>query len=259
MMCLPMSAAQRTRRMKRWIFTILLFLLVGAIVNILVAWGCAFRMPGTETDLVARAVTEFYEDEEYRWEVACWEHHVATAWGVKAIVASRMKGMKASGLAFGTHPRELLPAWSNLDSPTSRFASVRIDYANWSSAMDRITEERSNLGCGWPLLVLWCDAEYFEQRDPPLEVSGALVWGNGAADIRVLPLRLIWPGFIINTLFYGVMLWLLIPGPFVLRRLIRIKRGRCPKCGYDLRGQPPEIGAAGCPECGWNRQTEATA
>jgi hypothetical protein len=66
----------------------------------------------------------------------------------------------------------------------------------------------------------------------------------------LLPTRPLWPGFLINTIFYAIILWLLIPGPFVLRRMIRIKRGRCPKCGYDLRGAP----GIGCAECGWKRE-----
>ena len=37
------------------------------------------------------------------------------------------------------------------------------------------------------------------------------------------------------------------------RRLIRRKRGLCIKCGYDLRGTEHEV----CPECGWQRETEA--
>ena len=71
----------------------------------------------------------------------------------------------------------------------------------------------------------------------------------------MLPVVPLWPGFAVNTLFYAIILWLLIPGPFVLRRVIRLKRGRCPKCGYDLRGQLPGAGS-GCPECGWNRPPE---
>lgn len=63
---------------------------------------------------------------------------------------------------------------------------------------------------------------------------------------RVLPLYPIWTGFIVNTIFYASLLWLLIPGPFVLRRLIRIKRGLCETCAYDLRGVEHDA----CPECG---------
>ncbi len=64
-----------------------------------------------------------------------------------------------------------------------------------------------------------------------------------------LPLRPIWPGFAANTLFYATILWVLIPGPFALRRFLRFlseRRGLCPACGYDLRYAEHEA----CPECG---------
>ena len=48
------------------------------------------------------------------------------------------------------------------------------------------------------------------------------------ASWKAWPVRPIWPGFAINTLFYAAILWLLIRGPFALRRFIRVKRGRCP-------------------------------
>jgi hypothetical protein len=63
---------------------------------------------------------------------------------------------------------------------------------------------------------------------------------------RMLPLRPIWPGFAINTVFYAGVLWLLFAAPFAMRRRRRIKRGLCPKCGYDLRGSESKE----CPECG---------
>ncbi len=63
---------------------------------------------------------------------------------------------------------------------------------------------------------------------------------------RVLPLGIFWPGFGVNALFYAAILWLLILGPFALRRLIRQRRGLCPACGYDLRHGEHEA----CPECG---------
>ncbi len=67
-----------------------------------------------------------------------------------------------------------------------------------------------------------------------------------------LPLRPIWPGFAVNTVFYAALLWPLSCGPFALRRHIRRKRGLCVACGYDLRGGLEH----GCPECGWRREAE---
>ncbi len=63
----------------------------------------------------------------------------------------------------------------------------------------------------------------------------------------MLPLAIIVPGFAANTLFYAAILWLVIPGPFALRRHIRRKRGLCVACGYDLGHADHEA----CPECGY--------
>ncbi len=65
-----------------------------------------------------------------------------------------------------------------------------------------------------------------------------------------LPTRIIWPGFVINTVFYAVVLWLLLAAPFALRRRLRRKRGLCPACGYDLRGRGSPSQSNVCPECG---------
>jgi len=45
---------------------------------------------------------------------------------------------------------------------------------------------------------------------------------------RIVPLRPIWPGFAINTVFYAAMftiLWLLTLSPFTARRMVRRRRG----------------------------------
>ena len=67
-----------------------------------------------------------------------------------------------------------------------------------------------------------------------------------------LPIKPIWFGFAVNTIFYAVMVWLLALGPFAARRVIRSKRGCCIRCGYDLRGSSGGGGEV-CPECGWRR------
>ena len=77
---------------------------------------------------------------------------------------------------------------------------------------------------------------------------------NSSGEGRLLPLRPIWPGFAINTVFYAFILWLLFAlggTPFALRRRRRIKRGLCPKCAYDLRGSATD--STTCPECGATR------
>jgi hypothetical protein len=62
-----------------------------------------------------------------------------------------------------------------------------------------------------------------------------------------LPLTPIPAGFAINTLFYAAILALPLSF-FPIRRRLRARRGRCPKCGYDRAGLADP--AAPCPECG---------
>jgi len=61
---------------------------------------------------------------------------------------------------------------------------------------------------------------------------------------RILPLRPLWPGFAVNTLFYAGVLWMMFALPFALRRRLRRRRGQCPACAYPV-GQSPV-----CTECG---------
>ncbi len=65
--------------------------------------------------------------------------------------------------------------------------------------------------------------------------------GPGLPHVPLIP---VWPGFAVNTLSYAAVLWLLICGPFALRRLIRVRRGLCPACAYPPGDSPV------CSECG---------
>ena len=60
---------------------------------------------------------------------------------------------------------------------------------------------------------------------------------------RRLLLRPLWPGFMFNAVLYGAVIYLPF-APFALRRLIRVRRGLCPKCAY------PRSESAVCSECG---------
>lgn len=63
----------------------------------------------------------------------------------------------------------------------------------------------------------------------------------------VFPLAPLWPGFALNTLVWALILFACHPGTRMLRRSLRRRRGRCPRCAYDRRGLAPH---APCPECG---------
>jgi hypothetical protein len=109
----------------------------------------------------------------------------------------------------------------------------------------------------------------------PLRSLEAALWLNsrdsrtvndGAWDVAlqrwpqraIIPLRPVWPGFAVNTAYWAMVLWFAVADLRLVRRHIRRRRGRCVKCGYDLRGQPAEGAAPGCPECGWGRNAAAS-
>lgn len=66
-----------------------------------------------------------------------------------------------------------------------------------------------------------------------------------------IPIGVKWLGLCIDTLFYAAVLWTLFFAPAFLRRVVRRRKGRCLRCGYDLRASD----GAPCPECGWKSRT----
>src|ERR1043165_9757351 len=79
---------------------------------------------------------------------------------------------------------------------------------------------------------------YYDRQQKGVRVS---TWTSKLFDddIDGFPLRPVWPGFLISTFFYAAILWMLFFVTGAVRRTIRIKRGLCPKCGYNSR--PPPI------------------
>jgi hypothetical protein len=157
---------------RRIITYAIVFLLLGAIVNVAVAWGCAMWWPS----------------------------------GIDYVASGEYVTLANSG------------------------RSVHVN----SIALDR---------SGWP--------------------RRSMAWASN--EDALLPTKLAWPGFAINTVFYAAVLWMLFAAPFALRRWRRIRRGLCSKCGYDLRGGMSGGGGGGaggvgggrgageravCPECG---------
>jgi hypothetical protein len=219
--------------MRRRVLTILLFLVLGALVDIAVAWGLAVVQSST---VLTKVVGPPALVDDLHW--LAYVHRRPGACYIEGRAEMRDR--------LGDADR---PGWSITAKPPAE-RGVPLGWQVFEYAR------------GWPMLSHYCRWSGPKYGTQDLEWGWRISWLTRyqvQQEGNVLPLAIIWPGFAINTIFYAIVLWLLIPGPFVLRRLIRVKRGRCPKCGYDLRGQPAEVGAAGCPECGWKRETEATA
>ncbi len=108
-----------------------------------------------------------------------------------------------------------------------------------------------DVGCGWP----WRSASFFARWPWPesngeFAVEDGLIVENAPTSVssppRVIPLHIIWPGAIANTLVYAagpLVPFTLIP---MARRHFRQCRGRCTNCNYDLRATTTGT----CPECG---------
>lgn len=151
----------------------------------------------------------------------------------------------------------------DLLSPTS---GPRPKSVHWYSMFRR--------GSGWPLLCMrssWTDEHVAEfdragavtnqpprqsidrhgsgwtarmcyERGYPWPVEVAMPDGTTMA--FTLPLRPIWPAFVVNTVIWGVVAWLAWRGAGALRRSRRREEGCCGHCGY-----PTGVSDV-CTECG---------
>ena len=253
--------------MRRRLFTLALFLLLGAVVNVAVAWGCVvwatekalpslvqLMSPGTRRSQLRQG--PFLADRFLRRQPPQYP----TGY-VDGIIAWQSTGLwLAATLSYEErwdYEKMNWEYWGGLqwvDGKQPRHLPYRIHYLLL-------------LDAGWPVRGMTAaNYKLFEQRGSPptwVEIQDKTI---GARKIResataldpdnlffskeeipiLLPLCSAWPGFAVNTIFYATILWPLISGPFALRRIIRRKHGLCVTCGYDLS----HADHAACPECG---------
>ncbi len=222
--------------MKRRLTKLVVFLFLGTIVNVAVAWVVALRLD-----------VEFVEDRMFSTEVDSVED--ATEQAKIHLVhlnlfASRvyvLQSLQTKGFDW-------------LDGLNDSLASA--GFPTWVRAKQLMFPTVAVVyeAHGWPCVALWSaifrDEETFELTvlDRAISLGGPPRGEESFEPLpQLLPYGVIWHGFAINTIFYAAILWLLTLGPFTARRIIRRKRGRCIKCGYDLRGTS---GGEVCPECG---------
>ncbi|MEE9129210.1 MAG: hypothetical protein V3T84_04265 [Phycisphaerales bacterium] len=198
--------------MKRRLFKLVVFLLLGAVVNVAVTWGCA-----------------------------AWSKlHVTTVRGDQGFIR------RACQHNFGDDQRITFDGFHEFNR--LRGFGVRWDRHHASYKNSGAMAVRSYFQMGWPDYAVEGWYEFVGIGDLATHWSHhPRVWlGNGETwRPLILAFRPLWPGFAINTIFYATILWMSFLGPFVARRFVRHKHGHCIKCGYDLRGAEHEV----CPEC----------
>jgi hypothetical protein len=218
--------------MKRRLRITVVFFLLGAIVNVAVAW--------------CMTLIEF-DAKEQRFHGVVPSMLVTKKFGCVQI-AQGFPAARPSGTVYlrTFDPRLIIPsesAFANGDYWHKTFNRLPAD------AGLRSIEERL---IGWPCLSLrnisiesgqarngsWLTSVKNHGRINTPKLMQSLGFPQ---QISSLPA---WPGFAPNTIFYAAILWVLFFAPGAVRRNIRRRRGLCPACAYPIGTSPV------CTECG---------
>jgi hypothetical protein len=201
-------------RSRTIITRVIAFLLLGAIVNIAVAWGLAIFAPMRYT---VSHCGVFIPTTVPNWDVA-----VISRTGAVLVDANASATMARNG---PVDPKRI-PHWSMTSTVPSEL----------DAQQDRSIQE---IAYGWPQLTFFSRNSWNRRHE-----WGLVIPWFSKYDSRILPLRPLWPGFAINTIFYAAVLALVFFVPRKVRRFVRVRRGRCPACAYPVGSSPV------CTECG---------
>lgn len=206
-------------RVKRLVSKLLLFLLLGAIINIAVAWGTIFHFPPEYANMSKLS------DEQ----------------SAEILRPVFLNAPMAAKDAHGSQHRQFGSAWIFVD-----WANEEINLAADPNGFLQIEIRESGLP-----MTSFRGFRTWDGRNKISTKSGCVTIPNGLISsygwrqaIAFLPLRPVWPGFVVNTILFASVFWILFATPFALRRWWRARRGLCAKCAYP-------IGASDtCTECG---------
>jgi hypothetical protein len=145
------------------------------------------------------------------------------------------------------------PRWSHIRSrapapqPHTEVEDAHVEFARgWplrALAGRRLFSDRAFIHCG---LVRGPVGAWREAVAVDLPALDSYLMHDG----RALPLRPIWTGLAVDTVFWAGTWWMALLVPRRLRSAWRRLKNRCQSCGYDLRGHGDGGRSVRCPECG---------
>lgn len=177
-------------------------------------------------------------------------------------VAIKLEGIGLEEIWYFTENRD---NWKNLTFPFGTPFSISIKQVS-TGGIELIRSGKSLeshvlwVEVGWPYKSfagayadLYTGMPQIQGKSPEFigmfRLPDSLIQLSRNGNRATMPIRPMWSGLLANAGIYTcswfVLLWL----PTVTISLIRRLRGKCFKCGYDLRGSTD----CGCPECGWGR------
>jgi hypothetical protein len=226
------------------------FLMLGAIVNVAVAWASALKPPPLNFTNIHNQTASSVRKLPQEPADAFWPTH----WMVKqhqsfAGVRTVVTVISLPGKSTEDDFQRLLPQVDGFREKLVDRELKPMTVDDWCGFF--VWDAR-----GWPMLSLTCHWPWWHNPDWPKPSikfgvnvgvpTQASAWPFGVFELRALPFCPLWPGSAINTIFYGAILWLLWITPGKVRRFVRIRQGRCPSCGYQIaEGVGPR-----CSECG---------
>lgn len=203
--------------MKRVVLGILLNTFIGILITVLVSWFCA----GWTRSITHTQPPELHLINEI-------EH------GVNNISTSEAIGYYAEHRTGARGAEGGFLYWTSYFS--TRSYSGWPFYALQSRVKPFHAAESSKALQAWELPI----EEHIKRGFPTNRLpSWCFAFGS-----RRLPLVPMWPGFLINTLFWGTLSWVLASAAKLIRRRSRIRKGLCVRCRYALGSLKT------CPECG---------
>ena len=247
--------------MRMYIGTVVFVLFIALVLNVVVAWLCAYyAVPGYRGSVLMSADefdrgAEIVTERNHELAVAGW-----TAFGVTELDCfgpwyelwpeSSTEEFTVADIVqqLDMIINENVPDHNPLKQNGLRHQLIDMSY--------RSSKHYARIDAGWPIRSFrgfvsgGVEQPVISQIPPPPQkpqvhdlIARERPIGKGTLT-RHLPYGPIWPGLIVNTLLYATVLIAVMSMWFAARSKLRLRRGLCPSCKYPIGVS--EV----CTECG---------